>query len=225
MMTGGGGQPAATLLVVEDHELLAQSLAAVLEAEGFTVVVPGTRSPQAIEAVAAELRPDAVLLDLHLDGGASSVPLIEPLRATGAVVVMVTGETDRIPLAECIEAGAEGVVPKSAPFDRLVGSIRAALERGTLIGVSEREQLLADLRRHRMERGERQERFAALTTREQQVLVHLMRGHSAESIAEAEVVALSTVRSHIRSVLAKLGVSSQLAAVAVAQEAGWSPNG
>jgi two-component system, NarL family, nitrate/nitrite response regulator NarL len=224
MIADEGRRDAATLLVVEDHELLAQSLAAVLEAEGFEVVVPGSRSPQAIASVAAALSPDAVLLDLHLDDGASAVPLIEPLRATGAAVVMVTGETDRIWLAECLEAGAAGVVPKSAPFDRLIASLRKVLEGGELIGVSEREQLLADLRSHRSESGARQERFAALTPREQQVLMHLMQGHSAESIAEIEVVALSTVRSHIRSVLSKLGVSSQLAAVAAAREVGWSPN-
>jgi DNA-binding NarL/FixJ family response regulator len=66
------------------------------------------------------------------------------------------------------------------------------------------------------------EPFAVLTEREQFVLAELIEGHCAEEIASDAVVSISTVRSHIKSILQKLGVSSQLAAVALARRAGWS---
>ena len=65
--------------------------------------------------------------------------------------------------------------------------------------------------------------FAVLTEREKFVLAELMEGHGAEQIAKAAVVSISTVRSQIKAILQKLGVNSQLAAVAMARRAGWSP--
>jgi DNA-binding NarL/FixJ family response regulator len=64
--------------------------------------------------------------------------------------------------------------------------------------------------------------FAKLTEREQVVLSELMEGHCAEDIAKAAIVSISTVRSQIKAILNKLGVNSQLAAVAMARRAGWS---
>jgi two-component system nitrate/nitrite response regulator NarL len=64
--------------------------------------------------------------------------------------------------------------------------------------------------------------FEQLTVREHEVLLALTLGHSAEEIAEAHYVSITTVRSHIRSILTKLGVNSQLAAVALAVRAGWT---
>ena len=71
-------------------------------------------------------------------------------------------------------------------------------------------------------RQERLELFDALTEREQVVLAELIEGHCAEDIAKAAFVSISTVRSQIKAILQKLGVSSQLAAVAMARRAGWS---
>jgi DNA-binding NarL/FixJ family response regulator len=68
----------------------------------------------------------------------------------------------------------------------------------------------------------RRERFAGLTERERFVLAELIEGHCAEEIANAGFVSISTVRSQIKSILQKLGVSSQLAAVALARRAEWS---
>ena len=213
----------ARILIVEDHELLAQSVTYALRAEGMDVERVDEISPEHVLAAAQRFEPTVVLLDLHLDsGGETGLDLIEPLRDRGAFVVMVTGETDRIQLAECIEAGAIGVVSKFDPFDHLVASVREAAELGTLMSTAQQQDLLAELRRQRAEDERRQAPFLRLTVREQQVLAGLMDGKSAETIATESYVTMATVRSQIRALLMKLGVNSQLAAVSAARKAGWT---
>jgi DNA-binding NarL/FixJ family response regulator len=210
------------LLIVDDHELLAQALAAALAAEGLDVQRATSLEPEAVIHQAEDVRPDVVLLDLHLIG-ASALPMVRPLHDLGSTVVMVTGETDRARLAECVEAGAVGVVAKSAPFDELVAAISEAAELGSLLTKHQREELLGELRRQRAEERTRLEAFQRLTPKEQWVLGRLIEGDSAEMIAADAVVSLATVRSQIKSILTKLGVHSQLSAVALARSAGWEP--
>jgi two-component system nitrate/nitrite response regulator NarL len=211
------------LLIVDDHELLAQTLHAVLEAEGYDVRRASSVASDAVLEEARVSQPHVVLLDLGL-GGTSALPLVEPLRRLGATVVMVTGETDRIRLAECIEAGAVGVVPKSAHFSTFLDAIGEAATLGSLLSPHQRDELLSELRRQRDEDRDRLRHFERLTPRERHVLGELINGRSAEAIAETSVVALSTVRSQIRAILTKLGVNSQLAAVALARQLRWEPD-
>jgi len=212
----------ASLLIVDDHELLAESLAWALRAESFAVNVVTPTSPQAILEAAEHTRPDVVLLDLDLGRHVgSAVPLIGPLRSCGTLVVIVTGVTDRHRLAECLEAGAAGLLPKATAFEDLVEAVREVLDLGTLVSASRRAELLSELRAQRGQRRRRLEPFEQLTPREREVLRGLLEGHSAEAIARASYVSLATVRSQIRSVLQKLAVNSQLAAVAKARQAGW----
>ena len=214
----------ASVLIVEDHELLAQSLLLALRAEGLQTETLSLTTTNAVLTRAGELRPTVVLLDLELGGEiGSSVALIEPLEKLGAQVMMVTGVTDRVRLAECLEAGAIGFINKSAPFDELVAAVREVAELGTLIPAQQRHELLAELRHQRTLDRERLAPFEHLTAREQQVLAGLMEGKSAERIAEDAFVSLATVRSQIRAILLKLDVNSQLAAVALARKNGWSP--
>jgi DNA-binding NarL/FixJ family response regulator len=85
----------------------------------------------------------------------------------------------------------------------------------------ERQNWLAELRRYRAEDELRRRPFERLTQREQEVLARLCEGHSAFRIADESYVAVSTVRSQIRAVLMKLGVGSQLEAVAAARRGNW----
>lgn len=137
-----------TVLIVEDHELLAQSLVLALRAEG---VPTETLKPQSVDQIlkmAEEMRPGVVLLDLELGGEiGDSIPLIAPLEELGAQVMMVTGVTDRVRLAECLEAGATGLINKSTPFDQLVESVREVAELGSLVPPQQRHELLGELRR------------------------------------------------------------------------------
>lgn len=214
----------ASVLIVEDHELLAQSLVFALRAEGVEAETLKPETGDQILEVAADLRPTVVLLDLELGGEiGDSIPLIGPLEQLGAQVMMVTGVTNRVRLAECLEAGATGLIDKATPFDQLVEAVREVAELGNLVPPQQRHELMSELRRQRAADRERLEPFERLTSREQQVLAGLMDGKSAERIAEDSFVSLATVRSQIRAILLKLDVNSQLAAVALARKNAWAP--
>ncbi len=106
----------------------------------------------------------------------------------------------------------------------MVASIEDVVAGRSLIGCATREALLDELRSHRASLGRAMSPFQRLTSCEQRVLGALIEGMSAEEIAEAHFVALTTIRSQIRAILHKLGVRSQLAAVAQANRAGWRPS-
>lgn len=210
------------VLIVEDHALLAQSLMIALRADGYDVTRPSGLDPRDVLAAARAAEPEIVLLDLHIGpDGETSTPLIEPLAASGASVVVVTGETDPVLLAECVEAGAAGIISKHEELDSLVAAVRNAAERRTVLSPSRRDELLDELRRRRAEQRTRLWPFELLTPKEREVLLALMEGRSAEQIAELGFVSMSTVRTQIRAILSKLGVNTQLAAVAMAHRAGW----
>lgn len=214
---------ARRILVIDDHELLAESLVFRLRRAGVEARAVVTREPGTIVETARAFGPDVVLLDVML-GDRTSIPAIGPLtEATGAPVIMVTGLTDRLTLAECIEAGAAGVVSKTHGFTELLDRIFDVLQGGNADRVRERASLLGELRRRRSEEQQRLAPFHALTSREQQVLAALMDGQHPKDIAAACYVSVGTVRCQIKAIHRKLGVSSQLAAVALARDAGWSP--
>ncbi|MDH3730670.1 MAG: response regulator transcription factor [Acidimicrobiia bacterium] len=210
-----------SVLVVDDHELLANMLASSLEDAGFEVgVATGCRTVDAV-AVAAEFRPDVCLLDLDLGPAGDGRLLISQLSSLGCEVILVTGSRDEAAIGEGLEGGAFGVMTKDAPFESIVEAVVAAADGRSDAFANSRSRFLAALRQQRSGLQERLAPFERLTSREREVLAELGRGSSAAAIAEASYVSLSTVRSQIRSVLTKLGVSSQLAAVALAHEAGW----
>jgi DNA-binding NarL/FixJ family response regulator len=213
-----GGQ---RLLIVEDHALLAQTLTVALGAEGFAIDVPPHLDRESVRAAAEQMRPTVVLLDLDLGMDVSGLSLIGPLRDTGAEVVVMTGTTDGAQLGECLEAGASGVFRKSQPFEQLVETIRIAAGHGPVTPAAARQELLRDLRDRRTADAARLEPLARLTPRETEVLQLLTEGRSAEKIAAQLVVSLATVRTQIRSILIKLGVNSQLEAVALARRSDW----
>ena len=204
------------VLVVDDHALVAIGVKLALSARRWDV--EAISGPTALDVIAHAQRfePQCVLLDLNLAAVGSGIDLIGPLLSTGAQVVMLTAERRRIVLAECVEAGAAGWISKGAVLDELDATLRELLAGGTVIGRADRAALLEELRRERAGTLRAQTTFERLTHREALVLGSLIDGLSADEIAEAHFVALTTVRSQIRAVLQKLGVRSQLAAVALA---------
>lgn len=175
-----------------------------------------------VMAQAGKYGPDVVLLDLHLGVGVTSVGMIGPLVATGARVLVLTAAADDVLLARCLEAGAAGIFYKGQPLSDLVEVVRDAAVGATVMESAAREALLDALRQHRDARSGLESGLASLSAREADVLAALMDGRSADAIAQSQYVSLTTVRTHIRSILRKLGVNSQLAAVVLAQQAGWS---
>lgn len=104
----------------------------------------------------------------------------------------------------------------------MLGAVRSAARGQLTADATESDQLRRLLRQQRKDHAERLAPFARLSPRERDVLSHLVEGRSAEAIAAAGYVSLSTVRSQIRAVLGKLEVNSQLAAVAAVRAAGWT---
>lgn len=212
------------VLVVEDHPLVATGLALALQARGWTVGTVDGPSRADVLAVARDLAPDCVLLDLHLGVEiGSGVDLIAPLRELGAPVVMLTGETDPYLLASCVEAGAEGWIGKDAFVDGIVAVVDDVLAGRPLLPAADREALLDDLRVRRESLNRALSPFERLTPRERRVLGRLVEGLSVDEVATVDYVSVATVRSQVRAILQKLGVRSQLAAVAMVNRAGWKP--
>ena len=207
----------ARVLLVEEHSLLAVGLELALTERSWDVQT--TSGPTIADVMAHSQRfdPQCVLVDLHIGGSlGSGIELVAPLVATGVRVVVLTAERRRLALARLIEAGASGWIGKGVCLDEVDATLRQVLDGEGLLGRADRAALLEDLRRDRAGTACASTTFEHLTRREALVLRALIDGQSAVEIAGANFVSLATVRSQIRSVLQKLGVRSQLAAVALA---------
>ena len=212
------------LLIVEDHALLAESLAVALRLRDFPDVEicdPEALDVDTVLSCIERFGPQVVLLDMFLGDFGLSIPMIRPITELGVQVLVLTASQDRVVLGRALEAGASGVFDKAQAFDDLLTwVVDAALGRTTMRPAA-RDELLAELEEHRRGTGALRASFNRLTDRECEVLAAIIAGSNAEQIAGEQHVAVSTVRSHIRSILDKLGVNSQLAAVALARRAGW----
>ncbi len=214
-------QAGARLLLVDDHQLLVETLQMSLRQAGFSVSAAPCGTFAEVLAEAAVVRPTLVVLDLDLQGAGYGYDLIGPLSELGAQVLVLTGTVDRLELARCLEAGALGISNKAHGFSSVVDQIRRAVAGEMVTPITERTQMLADLAAHRRADDRRKAPFEALSARERDVLRQIVDGHQAAAIAKASYVSLATVRTQIRSILMKLDVTSQVTAVALAQQGGW----
>jgi DNA-binding NarL/FixJ family response regulator len=210
-----------TVAIVEDHLLLAETLRAALEQDGVTARVVAPAAPDALVPALLAVGADLVLLDLDLAGHGDSTPAIAPVVAAGGRVLLVTGTTDRLRIAAALEQGALGYQLKTGGFAALVDTARRALVATRPLDAEDRVGLLDELHRHRAARARDLLPFERLTAREADTLRALARGRAVTEIAGDWVVSEATVRSHVRGVLAKLEVGSQLAAVAAARRVSW----
>lgn len=205
------------VLVVEEHPVVAAGLQLALSERSWHVETSDGPSAQDVIDRARQFRPACVLLDTQMRNGiGSGIELIRPLVSTGSQVVMLTAERRRSVLAQCLEAGAAGWIGVGAGLDEVDATIGLVIEGRPIIGRTARAELLEQLRTERAEVLRAQATFAQLSQREALVLAAMMEGLNADEIAQSHFVAVTTVRSQIRSVLQKLGVRSQLAAVALA---------
>ena len=208
--------------LVDPHALLTHALTEELGRTGIPTTAVWADSAEELIIDLDRTEPQIVLLELELpDPPGPLERLIGSMLRTGARVVMLTSSSDHMALGRCLEAGAAGIVDKNrASFTELVAAIRTtASNSGTLDWHS--RTLLAELRRSEAEEQKRQAPFALLTPREREVLTLMCQGLGPTDIAEETFVSLATVRSHVRSILVKLGVHSQLAAAALAYRSGW----
>ena len=210
-----------TVAIVEDHQLLAETLSATLHERGIDAEVIELCEPADLLAALIERRPRLVLLDLDLGTIGDSTWLIQPLTADGIAVLVLTGTGNRLRIASALEQGAIGYQLKSTGFNALVERVEAAVRSDGVLDPEDRASLLDELSHARIEQARRLEPFARLTERERDTLQALARGQTVHEIAYEWVLSEATVRTHVRSVLAKLNAPSQLAAVSIALRSGW----
>ncbi|MCL8027250.1 LuxR C-terminal-related transcriptional regulator [Nocardioides bruguierae] len=214
------------IVLVEDHLLFAEAMELAISLRGHEVsrVVP-TEARNLTTLVDSILRrkPVLVLLDLDLGPLGDSTDIISTLTSAGSAVVVVTGSTDEADWGRCLAAGARTVVPKSRPLPEIMGVVRRVLNHERVIDLGERERLVTVARARKDELSDAAQRLGLLSPRERVVLAQLMAGRSVADTAAAETLSQATVRTQVKSILAKLQVSSQVAAVGLAYRAGWTP--
>ena len=206
------------MLIVDDHPVVRQGLRVLLEVQdGIEVAGEAGDGPAALR-LAAESEPDVILLDLKLpgmDGFAVLSELQAQIRAQqrNARVLVLTSVTDHDAAATAIHNGAAGVLYKDVDPDALVRAIRAVHDGHLLLAPGAAGSLLRST-------NHRTASLDALTTREREVLAELAQGRSNREIARALHVSEKTVKAHVSSVLAKLGVQdrTQAALFAVRHE-------
>jgi len=204
-----------SVLIVDDHEMFAQSLARMLEIED-DIVVAGTARGVA-DAREAVLRdpPNIVLMDYYLgDGDGAAATTAIKAESPTTKVVMLTGVSDDTVLLAAIEAGCSGFVSKTNAVEEVVAAVRAAHAGEALISPALLARLLPKLRRTTDTAG------TELTSRELEVLVLLSQGLANQAIAEKLTVSVHTVRNHVQNILTKLKAHSKLEAVAIAVKKG-----
>ncbi|MFE1287203.1 response regulator [Streptomyces sp. NPDC058751] len=213
-----------TVLLVDDEPLVRAGLRAVLEAQPDIEVVGEAADGAAVIPLVRRLRPDVVAMDVRMplmDGIEATRALLRTVADPPKILVVTTFENDEY-VYEALRAGADGFLLKRARPAEIVHAVRLVAEGESLLFPASVRRLAADhgkdgavpAARAVMER-------AALTEREADVLRLMARGMSNAEIAARLVVGTETVKSHVSSVLAKLGARDRTQAVIAAYESGF----
>lgn len=214
----------AQVVIVDDHLLFAQTLEIALTAQGHPaerIELPATASIGPLLTKVLRRRPRLLLLDLDLGPLGDGFSLIEPVTQQGTEVLVVTGTLEPGHWARAVMAGARKVLSKASPLSEVLGTVDRILKGLPVMSREERRGLLDEWLRQRDGNERLWGRFDQLTIRESEVLGLLMQGHAVRDVARHSNTADSTVRTQVKAILAKLEVSSQLAAVGLAYQIGW----
>uniref|UniRef100_A0AAU2JQQ0 Response regulator transcription factor n=1 Tax=Streptomyces sp. NBC_00049 TaxID=2903617 RepID=A0AAU2JQQ0_9ACTN len=235
------------VLVVDDHRIFAESLAAALAAEPDVDVSAAGSGPAAVRclerAVAEGRRFDVLLVDSDLSAVAGTVPvqrgpgsgppppvsdgisLVAAVRVAhpGVRTVVLAERDDPRRAALALQAGASGWVAKDSSLSRLLAVIRGVLREETHLPPALLTGVLRELTAARKHRTDSERLVESLTPREHEVLRCMVAGLGRKDVAARLFLSPHTVRTHMQNVLGKLGVHSTLAAVALARRAGVRP--
>ena len=212
---------AERILLVDDHPLTRSALSGLLAQNGFDVVGEAADGEQAVVR-AAELAPDLILLDLSMPGldGLSALPRLREAAPNCEVVVLTASGTEEN-LLGAIRGGAAGYLLKSEPPERIVGFLRGVANGEAALSGAVARRLLEQVRAGGGRSSGVPDSIAAvLSARELEVLLLLDDHLGTDDIAKRLFISEHTVRSHVKSLLRKLGVSSRrdaLEALAVAR--------
>lgn len=213
------------VLIIDDHVLFAESLELALSLEGYDVrrlELPAEGGSMAtLRSLALRANARTVLLDLDLGRFGDGINLIAPLARAHANVVVLTASEDAGRWGACMRQGSRKVLPKSGSLQQALATVRRLHQGLPVTSREELESLLDSWARERQVHDDLRRRLDLLTPRERQVLTALIEGRTVRAISEVSVVSEATVRTQVKSILNKLEVSSQLAAVGMANQVGW----
>ena len=214
-----GASAAVTVVVLEDHEMVATALEAALDDDPRLRVLGRAGDLDRALALVAEQQPDVLVTDLRLDGVEVSDQLPRFREAAPRVrILVVTGWATERTLFESLDHGADGFLAKSQGLDELVDAVVRVSLGETVVA----PPLLPSLVRRTAPRNARDR--AELTPRELEVLRLLAEGAGTQQMAAHLSVSPNTIRNHVRALLAKLGASSRLEAVTVARRMDLIPS-
>jgi two-component system nitrate/nitrite response regulator NarL len=197
------------ILIVDDHPITRDALAALLGQHGFSVVGEAGDGKEAIE-LARRLRPEIVLLDLSMPGlgGLEALPRLREAAPESEVVVLTASGTEENLLA-AIRGGAAGYLLKSEPPERIAEFLRGVGQGEAALSGAVARRLLEQVRDGGGPGGVPDEIARSLSAREVEVLLLLDERLGTDEIAARLYISEHTVRSHVKSLLRKLGVSSR----------------
>ncbi|MFF2009755.1 response regulator [Streptomyces sp. NPDC058195] len=211
---------AVSVLLVDDEPLVRAGLRAILDAQPDIEVVGEAGDGAAVIPLLRQLRPDVVAMDVRMplmDGIEATRVVLRTVPDPPKILVVTTFENDEY-VYEALRAGADGFLIKRARPTEIVNAVRLVAEGESLLFPAAVRQLAAAYgtgkARAALER-------AALTERESAVLRLMARGLSNAEIAAKLVVGVQTVKTHVSSVLAKLGARDRTQAVIAAYESGF----
>ena len=193
------------IAIVDDHQIFRDGLRRLLESEpGFEVVAEAVDGLNA-SRIAADIRPDVMLLDVAMPkmGGVEALTTIE---ADTVRVILLTAAIEPSELLRAIQLGARGVVLKEAATRSLIDGIHRVLDDKYVVGagvVNDRDEAM------RQVRAQRPPQFG-LTPRELEIVKAIVSGDSNRDIAERLAISLQTVKHHLTSTFDKTGASSRL---------------
>ncbi len=196
------------ILLVDDHPITREALAALLEQHDFSVVGQAADGEEAVE-LARRLQPQLVLLDLSMPGigGLEALPRIRDAAPECEVVVLTASGTEDN-LLSAIRGGAAGYLLKSEPPERIVEFLRGVADGQAALSGEVARRLLEQVREG-SGRGVPDRIASSLSAREVEVLLLLDEHLGTDEIAARLYISEHTVRSHVKSLLRKLGVSSR----------------
>lgn len=200
------------VLLVDDHPLIIDAVAAMLSRQPDTEVVGTARTIRELGELEIA-RPDVVLMDYRLpDGNGTEGCRLVKARWPDARIVVLTGAEDQGAAAAVVEAGADGYLVKTEGLSTVIDAIRDAFERRLTLS----PEILGDIARGLTARRAGRILLQPLTPRELMVLKALSRGQSTATIAAELGLVQGTVRVHVEAIRRKLNVSSRLEAVTAA---------